>query len=210
MCVRIARVVEALEDRVGARTDLLGVLGVPELVVEQRQQPLKAQLVRGAVAADRVDAAVDELADARLDLVADRAHIRRSACRPDRGCPTPRRPSPRTGTASPQPIVTAQSACSCISSVSLFGLRPARSMPTSRIASTTGGHTSRAGSVPADSARTSSRARSARRTPAPSASAQRCGCRRTARTGWADRTRCGPGRWRVLCVHAQIVLHRQS
>ena len=51
------------------------------------------------------------------------------------------------GQASPQPIVIAQSACSCISSVSFFGLRPARSKPTSRIASTTGGHISAAGSV---------------------------------------------------------------
>ena len=60
------------------------------------------------------------------------------------------------GQTSPQPIVTAQSACSCISTSSLRGRRPARSMPTSRIASITVGHTSCAGCEPADSARTSS------------------------------------------------------
>lgn len=60
------------------------------------------------------------------------------------------------GQASPQPIVIAQSACSCISRVSFLGLRPARSRPTSRITSTTGSQIAAAGSVPADSARKSS------------------------------------------------------
>ena len=49
------------------------------------------------------------------------------------------------GQTSPQPIVTAQSACSCISTVSRLGLLPERSIPTSRITSTTSGHTCRAG-----------------------------------------------------------------
>jgi hypothetical protein len=50
-----------------------------------------------------------------------------------------------------------QSACSCISGISLFGRFEARSIPISRITSTTAGHTpSRRGSWPADSARTSS------------------------------------------------------
>jgi hypothetical protein len=59
------------------------------------------------------------------------------------------------GQASPQPIVTAQSACSCISRSSLRGLRSLRSNPASAIASTTVGHTSGAGDEPADSARMS-------------------------------------------------------
>jgi hypothetical protein len=46
------------------------------------------------------------------------------------------------GHTSPQPIVTAQSACSCISSTSLRGRRPARSIPTSRITSITAGQSS--------------------------------------------------------------------
>ena len=55
----------------------------------------------------------------------------------------------------PHPIVIAQSACSCISRRSFFGLRPAMSIPTSRIASTTSGQICRAGVEPADSARMS-------------------------------------------------------
>ncbi len=63
-----------------------------------------------------------------------------------------------------------------------WACRPARSIPTSRITSTTSGHTCRAGSEPADSRADSRRARRARRTLGPSASARRCGCTRTART----------------------------
>lgn len=61
----------------------------------------------------------------------------------------------RYGQVSPQPIVIAQSACNCISRVSFLGLRPARSRPTSCMASTTWGQIAAAGSVPADSARKS-------------------------------------------------------
>ena len=56
------------------------------------------------------------------------------------------------GQASSQPIVTAQSACSCISRSSFLSLRSAMSMPTSRITSTTSGQTCRAAVEPADSA----------------------------------------------------------
>jgi hypothetical protein len=60
------------------------------------------------------------------------------------------------GQVAPHARVTAQSACSCISTSSRFGRWAARSIPISRIASTTSGHTpSRRGSWPADSARTS-------------------------------------------------------
>ena len=59
------------------------------------------------------------------------------------------------GQTSPHPIVTAQSACSCISTVNRFGLRSETSIPTSRITSITSGHNWRAGSDPADSPRQS-------------------------------------------------------
>jgi hypothetical protein len=59
------------------------------------------------------------------------------------------------GQASPQPIVTAQSACCCISTVSRFGVPSERSSPISRMTSTKGDQIASAGSVPADSARTS-------------------------------------------------------
>jgi Methyltransferase domain len=59
------------------------------------------------------------------------------------------------GHLAPQASVIAQSACRCISSISFFGRRPSRSMPTSHIASTMTGWTRSARSAPADSARTS-------------------------------------------------------
>ena len=60
------------------------------------------------------------------------------------------------GHTSPQPIVTAQSACNWSSTSSFRGRLPERSIPTSRMTSTTLGHTSWPGSEPRDSARTSS------------------------------------------------------
>ena len=93
------------------------------------------------------------------------------------------------GQTSPQPIVTAQSACNCISTDSRLGLRRERSIPISRITSTTSGQIWRAGSEPADSPR-QSRASSARTAPAPSVSGRRCGCRRTARTSSSFSSLC--------------------
>src|SRR5687767_4009017 len=56
------------------------------------------------------------------------------------------------GQESPQPIVTIRSACSASSVVRSFGRCSERSIPTSRIASTTWGCTRSAGVVPAESA----------------------------------------------------------
>src|SRR5215207_5871707 len=56
------------------------------------------------------------------------------------------------GHSSPQPIVTTTSACSASARSSARGLRSARSMPSSAIASTTAGWTRSAGRVPADAA----------------------------------------------------------
>ena len=110
------------------------------------------------------------------------------------------------GQASPQPIVTAQSACSCISSVSLFGLRPARSMPTSRIASTTArpdlGRGFGAGGLGAHVL-------------GAVALEERLGHLRAPGVVVADEQHVADrplgrpriGRWRVVGVHARIVLH---
>src|SRR5829696_5121420 len=56
------------------------------------------------------------------------------------------------GHSSPQPIVTTTSACSASARSRARGLRSARSMPSSAIASTTAGWTRSAGRVPADAA----------------------------------------------------------
>ena len=149
-------VVEARQDRVGARTDLLRRARALELVSQLRQQ------VRSSGIGARSDRSESRRAWSRPDS-RTRASI---ASRIGRTCSSARpagsgmsHASTVVGTygqTSPQPIVTAQSACSCISRTSLRGLRSLRSNPTSAIASTTVGHSARAGVEPADSARTSS------------------------------------------------------
>ena len=92
-----------------------------------------------------------ELLDARADVVPDLANLLERLAGRVRDLPVfdGRR---HVGHGPLQASVTAQSACSCISTVSFFGTRPERSKPSSAIASTTTGCTSAAGSSPADSA----------------------------------------------------------
>ena len=150
------RVVEAVEDRVRARADLLGGLGR-----RRTRRRASAAAARGAARArcGRCGSSSRRVAISSRTRASMPSRIARTS---SIGLPAGSGMSHAStvvgtyGQASPQPIVIAQSACSCISSVSFFGLRPARSIPTSRIASTTVGHISCAGSVPADSARTSS------------------------------------------------------
>src|SRR4051794_3056309 len=101
-----------------------------------------------------IELGVDQHADTCGDLIADRADLLDRPARRVGDVPLLDRVG-TYGQASPQPIVTAKSARSCISRSSFFGCRSDRSMPTSRMTSITSGHTARPGSEPADSARTS-------------------------------------------------------
>ena len=146
----------SIEDAVRASTDHLGCAELAELL-DQRTAAALASRQRCEVSSERIASIllVASSRDPLLDRRRGSRAPRRSAGRPGRGCPSRRPWSGTYGQTSPQPIVTAQSACSCISTVSRFGLRPERSIPTSRITSTTSGHSWRAGSDPADSPRQS-------------------------------------------------------
>src|SRR5919201_5226887 len=147
-------VCELRQDNVGTGTDLLGRLLVAQLLNERGDQPLYAQAMRGLVGSDVVEPRIDEVADTLLDLVPDLAN--RSSGSPA-GSSTSLSPSCEgtRGQLALQWSVIAQSACSCISRSSFFGRRRLMSIPTSRIASTTFGQITSAGSSPADSARMS-------------------------------------------------------
>ena len=159
---------------------------------EHRQQSGETQLVGGAVAADRIEA-LEQLADVRLDpsRIARTSSIGLPA---GSGISHASTIAGTYGQASPQPIVIAQSACSCISRVSFLGLRPARSRPTSRIASTTAAKSQRRVRC-RRTRRASPRARRARRMPGRSASAPRCDRRRTAHRGTISHP--AAGRWKA-------------
>lgn len=143
-----SRVVEAVEDRIGAGAYLLRRALAVELSGQLGQELGEAHLVGGGVGADLFEVLVDERLYAVLDRIANPAHVLE-------------RPPRRIGD---RPLldgrwyvwagVTARSACNCISRVSLSGLRPERSIPMSSITWLTSGQIARAGCVPADSART--------------------------------------------------------
>ena len=69
-CVRVP-----LKNGVGASADDLGVALTLKLLNQLREEPLKANLVRGQIGADRVEPVVDELLDAVLDVVANGPYL---------------------------------------------------------------------------------------------------------------------------------------
>jgi hypothetical protein len=177
------------EDAVQAQADLTGRAPPVELLAEHRQQPRKPRLVAGAIGADGIEPGRHEIPHALFD--SSRTIRTSSSDAPaTSGASQSSTVAGANGHASPQPIVTAQSACSCSSADQLLRA-PVSEVNTDLAHRLDDVRPDGSGGLEPDRLGTDVvSGRAVQRMPAPSASAPRCGCRRTARISWS-----GLGSW---------------